>query len=70
MLEFYKPGTLLESGDYIFGSVKIPAAKFKKAKNLGIRVFDFKKAQKWTRLKIQGDHKTDQMGFRLLAPIK
>jgi hypothetical protein len=69
-LKFCHPGLELEPGDYIFGSVKIPADKFKEAKNLGIRMFIVKKAQKWTGLRIQGNHKTDQGGFRLLIPIK
>ena len=69
-LKFCQPGLALEAGDYIFGSAKIPANKFKQAENLAVRMFVAPKARKWTGLKIQGNHKIDQMGFRLLIPIK
>jgi hypothetical protein len=69
-LRFCQPGIEIEAGDYIFGSVKIPANKFKQAENLGIRMFVVPGTKKWMGLKIQGNHKTDQKGFRLLIPIK
>lgn len=70
LLEFCSTAWELEVGDYIFGSVKIPANKFKEAKNLGIRAFVVPEPRKWVGLKIQGNQKTDQKGFRLLIPIK
>ncbi len=69
-LRFCNPGLRLKPGDYIFGSVKIPADKFKQAENLGIRLFVAPGPKKWNGLKIQGNHKTDQGSFRLLIPIK
>jgi hypothetical protein len=60
----------LDAGDYIFGSVKIPADKFKEAENLGIRMYMVPVPQKLISLKIQGNHKIDRKGFRLLIPIK
>lgn len=68
--KFYQPGLELEVGDYILGSFKITADKFKEAENLGIRIFLIPDTPKWPGLKIQGNQKTDQNGFRVLIPIK
>ena len=66
---FHPPGLELEAGDYIFGSIIIPADKFKEAENLGIRIYA-DGPPKWPAFKIQGNHKTDQKGSRLLIPLK
>lgn len=58
----------LDAGDFLFGSIKIPPAKFNEAEYIGIRVYTLGPPE-WTSLKIRGDHKTNQNGFRLLLPI-
>jgi len=70
---FGQPGSELEAGDYIFGNVIVPADTFKRSKFLGIRMhmhLDPRQPKKWIRLKIHGNHRTGQDGFRLVIPVK
>ncbi len=68
--KFCPSGLELEPGDYIFGHVNVPMEIFKKADYLGIRLSEIPGPPQWISLKIQGNHKTDQYGFRLLIPIQ
>ncbi len=70
--KFCSSGMELNPGDYIFGYVKIPMERFKKADHLGVRVNALVGPPKTISLKIQGNHKykADQDGSRLLIPIE
>jgi hypothetical protein len=67
--EFCQPGLALKSGDYIFGSVKMPGDKFKIADNMGISITVIQDSGNTFLLKIKGNRKAGRKGFLLLIPV-